>query len=57
MTLAEKYRVSRSAIREAVKILVGKGLPAVRREIGTKVRNRRMASVSTSKSKILDATS
>ena len=55
MTLAEKYRGSRSAIRDTVKILVGKGLLEVRREIGTKVRNRRMASVSTSKSKILDA--
>ena len=55
MTLAEKYRVSRTAIRDTVKILVGKGLLEVRREIGAKVRNRRMASVSTSKSKILDA--
>ena len=40
MTLAEKYRVSRSVIRDAVKILVGKGLLEVRRGIGTKVRNR-----------------
>ena len=40
MTLAEKYRVSRSVIRDAVKILVGKGLLEARRGIGTKVRNR-----------------
>ena len=40
MTLAEKYRVSRYVIRDAVKILVGKGLLEVRRGIGTKVRNR-----------------
>jgi DNA-binding FadR family transcriptional regulator len=38
--LAEKYQVSRSVIRDAVKILVGKGLLEVRRGIGTRVRAR-----------------
>lgn len=38
--LAEKYQVSRSVIRDAVKILVGKGLLEVRRGIGTRVRPR-----------------
>ncbi len=38
--LAERYQVSRVVIRDAVKILVGKGLLEVRRGIGTKVRNR-----------------
>ncbi|WP_336055531.1 FadR/GntR family transcriptional regulator [Nitratireductor sp. CH_MIT9313-5] len=38
--LAERYQVSRSVIRDAVKILVGKGLLEVRRGIGTKVRER-----------------
>lgn len=38
--LAERYRVSRSVIRDAVKVLVGKGLLEVRRGIGTRVRNR-----------------
>lgn len=38
--LAERYQVSRSVIRDAVKILVGKGLLDVRRGIGTKVRER-----------------
>lgn len=38
--LAERYQVSRSVIRDAVKILVGKGLLEVRRGIGTKVRSR-----------------
>jgi DNA-binding FadR family transcriptional regulator len=39
-SLAEKHRVSRSVIRDAVKILVGKGLLEVRRGIGTRVRER-----------------
>ena len=39
-TLAERCRVSRTAIRDAVKILVGKGLLEVRRGIGTRVRPR-----------------
>jgi|TARA_R110002072_G_scaffold84217_5_gene190894 DNA-binding FadR family transcriptional regulator len=39
-TLAEKYHVSRSVVRDAVKILVGKGLLEVRRGIGTRVRSR-----------------
>lgn len=38
--LAERYQVSRVVIRDAVKILVGKGLLEVRRGIGTKVRPR-----------------
>lgn len=38
--LADRYKVSRSVIRDAVKILVGKGLLEVRRGIGTRVRNR-----------------
>ena len=38
--LATKYQVSRSVIRDAVKILVGKGLLEVRRGIGTRVRPR-----------------
>lgn len=38
--LAERYQVSRSVIRDAVKILVGKGLLEVRRGIGTRVRER-----------------
>jgi DNA-binding FadR family transcriptional regulator len=40
-TLAERYQVSRVVVRDAVKILVGKGLLDVRRGIGTKVRPRR----------------
>jgi len=40
-TLATKYSVSRSVVRDAVKILVGKGLLEVRRGIGTRVRARR----------------
>jgi len=40
-TLASKYSVSRSVVRDAVKILVGKGLLEVRRGIGTRVRARR----------------
>ena len=39
-TLVTRYRVSRSVIRDAVKILVGKGLLEVRRGIGTRVRPR-----------------
>lgn len=35
--LSKKYHVSRSVIRDAVKILVGKGLLEVRRGIGTRV--------------------
>lgn len=38
--LAERYKVSRVVIRDAVKILVSKGLLDVRRGIGTKVRPR-----------------
>ncbi len=38
--LADRYQVSRSVIRDAVKILVGKGLLEVRRGIGTRVRSR-----------------
>lgn len=38
--LAVRYQVSRSVIRDAVKILVGKGLLEVRRGIGTRVRER-----------------
>ena len=40
IALAERYRVSRSVIRDASKILVGKGLIEVRRGIGTRVRDR-----------------
>ena len=38
--LTERYQVSRSVVRDAVKILVGKGLLEVRRGIGTRVRLR-----------------
>ena len=38
--LGNRYRVSRSVVRDAVKILVGKGLLEVRRGIGTRVRAR-----------------
>lgn len=38
--LAARYQVSRVVVRDAVKILVGKGLLEVRRGIGTKVRSR-----------------
>ena len=38
--LADRYQVSRSVIRDAVKTLVGKGLLEVRRGIGTRVRPR-----------------
>ncbi|MBU2881216.1 FadR family transcriptional regulator [Psychrosphaera sp. B3R10] len=38
--LADRFQVSRVVIRDAVKILVGKGLLDVRRGIGTKVRPR-----------------
>ncbi|MBU2886363.1 FadR family transcriptional regulator [Gilvimarinus agarilyticus] len=38
--LAERYQVSRVVVRDAVKILVSKGLLDVRRGIGTKVRPR-----------------
>lgn len=38
--LAERYKVSRVVIRDAVKILVSKGMLDVRRGIGTKVRPR-----------------
>ncbi|MGI9401965.1 MAG: FadR/GntR family transcriptional regulator [Rhizobiaceae bacterium] len=38
--LAERYRVSRSVIRDAVKILAGKGLLEARRGIGTRVKSR-----------------
>ncbi|MGH1484295.1 MAG: FadR/GntR family transcriptional regulator [Geminicoccales bacterium] len=39
-TLGARYQVSRSVVRDAVKILVGKGLLEVRRGIGTRVRER-----------------
>jgi len=39
-TLVKRYKVSRSVIRDAVKILVGKGLLDVRRGNGTRVRER-----------------
>ena len=39
-TLSERFQVSRTVIRDAVKILVGKGLLEVRRGIGTKVKQR-----------------
>jgi len=39
-SLAARYQVSRSVIRDAVKILAGKGLLEVRRGIGTRVRPR-----------------
>lgn len=38
--LTERYQVSRSVVRDAVKILVGKNLLEVRRGIGTRVRGR-----------------
>ncbi|MBQ4891644.1 MULTISPECIES: FadR/GntR family transcriptional regulator [Shewanella] len=38
--LAERFKVSRVVVRDAVKILVGKGLLDVRRGIGTKVKAR-----------------
>lgn len=38
--LGARYQVSRSVVRDAVKILVGKGLLEVRRGIGTRVRER-----------------
>lgn len=38
--LSERYRVSRSVVREAVKVLVGKGLLEVRRGVGTRVRSK-----------------
>ena len=38
--LAGRYQVSRSVIRDATKVLVGKGLLEVRRGIGTRVRAR-----------------
>lgn len=39
-SLAERYSVSRVVVREAVKILVEKGMLSVRRGIGTQVRTR-----------------
>ncbi len=39
-SLAERYQVSRLVIRDAVKILVSKGMLAVRRGIGTRIRPR-----------------
>ncbi|MEM6762969.1 MAG: FadR/GntR family transcriptional regulator [Pseudomonadota bacterium] len=38
--LADKYQVSRSVLRDAIKIIVGKGLLEARRGIGTRVRSR-----------------
>ncbi len=38
--LTERFRVSKSVVREAVKLLVGKGLLEVRRGSGTRVRTR-----------------
>ena len=40
ITLSKRYQVSRSVVRDAVKILVGKGLLEVRRGIGTRVKPR-----------------
>ena len=40
IALTVKYQVSRSVVRDAIKILVGKGLLEVRRGIGTRVRPR-----------------
>jgi DNA-binding FadR family transcriptional regulator len=40
MCIRDSYQVSRSVVRDAVKILVGKGLLEVRRGIGTRVRPR-----------------
>lgn len=40
LALTDRYQVSRVVIRDAVKILVGKGLLDVRRGIGTRVRPR-----------------
>lgn len=39
-TLSKRFQVSRTVVRDAVKILVGKGLLEVRRGIGTKVKQR-----------------
>lgn len=39
-SLSERYRVSRSVVRDAIKVLVGKGLLEARRGIGTRVRSR-----------------
>lgn len=39
-SLAVRYQVSRSVVRDAIKVLVGKGLLEVRRGIGTRVRPR-----------------
>jgi len=39
-SLARRYQVSRSVIRDAVKILAGKGLLEARRGIGTRIRQR-----------------
>lgn len=39
-TLSTRFSVSKSVVREAVKLLVGKGLLEVRRGIGTRVRSR-----------------
>ncbi|WP_111977180.1 FadR/GntR family transcriptional regulator [Algibacillus agarilyticus] len=41
VALAERYHVSRVVVRDAVKILVAKGLLDVRRGVGTRVRDRR----------------
>ena len=38
--LARRYGVSRTVVRDAVKLLVGKGLLEVRRGIGTRVKPR-----------------
>jgi GntR family transcriptional regulator, galactonate operon transcriptional repressor len=40
LSISERFSVSRSVIRDAVKILVGKGLLEVRRGIGTRVQER-----------------
>ena len=40
-TLSERFQVSRTVVRDAVKILVGKGLLEVRRGIGTRVKPRK----------------
>lgn len=40
LTLAERYRVSRTAVREAFRILAAKGMTVSRPKVGTRVRQR-----------------
>ena len=44
-SLCARYKVGRSILREAVKILVGKGMLSVRRGIGTRIESRQSWSV------------